>query len=82
MDAQISGGTSQQNIAQLLALTLLECMKRVALQQIVDGCIVEAADLIVACLSTVSSGSTTIDEIRQQLWSRVGKDIAIYGRGL
>ena len=48
MDAQISGGTSQQNIAQLLALTLLECMKRVALQQIVDGGIVETAHFIVA----------------------------------
>ena len=76
MYAQVSCGTREEHIAQSLSFSLAEVAERVALQQVVDGGVVEAGHLICALIGTLTS-CLSDDEACQLPWGGVGKDVAV-----
>ena len=72
MYAQVTGGTSEQYIAQLLPLTLAEGVERVACQHGVDGRVVKRGYLV-----TALAVALTTHQARQLAWSGVGEDVAV-----
>ena len=75
MDAQIASSTRQQHITQRLALTLFESLEGVLLQQVVDSGIVEFGDTRIT--RHFGFASISRDELGQQLWCRIGEEVAI-----
>ena len=73
VNAQISGGTGEQHIAQVEAFTFAEGIERVELQQIVDSGIVVVRHLV----GTGAFGGRAGDQSGQLAGSGIGKDIAV-----
>ena len=73
MDAQIAGGTGQEDIAQLLSFTLEERLHRIALQDGINAGVVEVIDFMVGRFD----GCLTAHKLCQQTWRRIGEHISV-----
>ena len=76
VDAQIACGTCNQDVAQLLTFAHAEESQRVALQEVVDGRVVEAGHRVVL-LGLCRIDGFTSNQTSQLAWRGIGKYLTI-----